>query len=70
MDVKTETGEYLVKLARFAAKKWIKEGEKPEPLKPIEEQAKLTTGVFVTVRTIVEDSSDLRGCIGYPLGIG
>ena len=70
MDVKVETGEYLVKLARFAAKKWINEGEKPEPLKPIEEQAKLTTGVFVTVRKIVGDSSDLRGCIGYPLGIG
>ncbi|NPD89880.1 MAG: TIGR00296 family protein [Asgard group archaeon] len=69
MDVKDETGIYLVKLARFSAKSWICEGKEPNPISPMPEQAKFTTGVFVTVKTRIGDEAHLRGCIGYPIGI-
>ena len=69
MEVKDETGIYLVKLARFAAKIWICEGKEPSPLLPMPEQAEFTTGAFVTVKTRIGDEAHLRGCIGYPIGI-
>ena len=69
MQIFDETGFYLVKLARYAAESWIIKGEEPTPIEPIPEQAKLTTGAFVTVKSKFVDSYTLRGCIGYPLGI-
>lgn len=69
MQVIDETGFYLVKLARHAAESWIIKDEPPIPIEPIPKQAKLTTGTFVTVKSIFEDGHALRGCIGYPIGI-
>ncbi len=69
MDVKDETGIYLVKLARFAAKSWICEEKEPRPILPMPEQAKFTTGAFVTVKTRIGNEAHLRGCIGYLIGI-
>jgi uncharacterized protein (TIGR00296 family) len=69
MKVEDETGFYLVKLARFAARSWICEGKQPNPILPMPEQAKFTTGAFVTVKTQMGDEAHLRGCIGYPIGI-
>ena len=69
MEVTDETGVYLVKLAREAAEKWIKGAEIPKPTEPIPDQAQLTTGAFVTVKKLVGNDHQLRGCIGYPIGI-
>ena len=69
MNVKDETGVYLVKLARHAATSWICEESQPELLLPMPDQAKFVTGAFVTVKVKEGDSTHLRGCIGYPLGI-
>ncbi|MBY9001565.1 MAG: TIGR00296 family protein [Candidatus Heimdallarchaeota archaeon] len=69
MNVTDETGEYLVKLARHSAESWVKHGKEPSVMDPIPEQAKLTTGAFVTVKTYEGGETSLRGCIGYPLGI-
>ncbi len=69
MQVIDDTGFYLVKLARYAAECWIIKNELPIPIEPIPEQAKVTTGAFVTVKSTFEDGHTLRGCIGYPIGI-
>ena len=69
MKVEDETGQYLVKLARYAAEKWIIEGKEPDPNEPIPEQAKFQTGAFVTVKKKIGNVPELRGCIGYVLGI-
>ena len=69
MKVEDETGQYLVKLARYAAESWIIEGKTPKPIEPMPEQAKFQTGAFVTVKKIMENDHTLRGCIGYILGI-
>ena len=69
MKVEDETGHYLVKLARYAAEKWIIEGKKPNPIEPLPEQAKFQTGAFVTVKKKMGNDLALRGCIGYILGI-
>jgi len=69
MQIIDETGFYLVKLARYSAESWIIKNKEPTPIEPIPEQAKLTTGAFVTVKNKFEDSYVLRGCIGYPIGI-
>ena len=69
MQIEDETGIYLVKLARIAAEKWIKENSKTDPTLPIPPQAESVTGAFVTVKTHEIGSLSLRGCIGYPIGI-
>ena len=69
MEIEAETGIYLVKLARHAAELWIKGEKTPQPLEPIPEQAKFVTGAFVTVKSINGNEHNLRGCIGYPIGI-
>ncbi|MCG3222913.1 MAG: AMMECR1 domain-containing protein, partial [Candidatus Heimdallarchaeota archaeon] len=69
MKVKDDTGIYLVKLARHSAKSWVINNEKPKPIEPIPEQAKFTTGAFVTVKSFENGETHLRGCIGYILGI-
>lgn len=69
MEIEDETGIYLVKLARFAAKKWIVDNLKPQATEPIPSQAETVTGAFVTVKTQVDGLTSLRGCIGYPIGI-
>ncbi len=69
MQVKDETGIYLVKLARHSAESWVINSESPTPTEPIPEQATITTGAFVTVKSFENGETHLRGCIGYPLGI-
>ncbi len=69
IEIKNDTGSYLVKLARYSAESWVINDEKPKPIEPIPEQAKFTTGAFVTVKVFENGETHLRGCIGYPLGI-
>ncbi len=69
MNFEDETGVYLVKLARYAAEAWVRREKSPQPIEPIPEQAKFVTGAFVTVKTIEGTNHNLRGCIGYPIGI-
>lgn len=69
MIIEDETGYYLVKLARKAGEAWVSEGRRIGPIEPIPEQAKLTMGAFVTVKKVVGRRYELRGCIGYPVGI-
>lgn len=60
-----EHGELLVKIARKAIEKYLKEREviKPEEHFNIPEEIKRKSGVFVTLLTYPE--KELRGCIGY-----
>lgn len=69
MKIEDETGIYLVKLARKAAEKWIKDNKPVKPEEPIPEQAHFVTGAFVTVKSVTGTEHNLRGCIGYPIGI-
>ena len=69
MKITQETGHYLVKLARLAGETWVREGKRIKAPLPIPEQAKLTMGAFVTVKKLVYNHHELRGCIGYPIGI-
>jgi len=69
MEITDETGKYCVKLARKASESWIIYNKRIEPIKPIPEQAKEVYGAFVTVKKIVSSHEELRGCIGYPIGI-
>lgn len=68
MQIEDETGIYLVKLARLAAKQWILEGTRLKAIEPKPAQVETVTGAFVTVKTKTGDESSLRGCIGYPIG--
>ena len=69
LEVDNETGYYCVRLARAAAERWIKENKRIEPIKPIPQQAKEVFGAFVTVKKLIHGHEELRGCIGYPIGI-
>ncbi|MBS3815804.1 MAG: TIGR00296 family protein [Hadesarchaea archaeon] len=61
--IKLEDGEFLIELARKSIKKYLEEGEKPEPSTDISEELTKKHGIFVTLRK----NEELRGCIGRPL---
>ncbi|NHI91846.1 MAG: TIGR00296 family protein [Candidatus Lokiarchaeota archaeon] len=65
----SEDGEYLVKLARKNIETYLKTKKevKIDP-KELLDKYKENAGIFVTLRkNIPDNTSNLRGCIGYPL---
>lgn len=70
MNLTLEEGEILVKLARKAIEKYLKEGIIDTPPADLKELFYEPCGVFVTLNEIVGDvgheRKELRGCIGFP----
>lgn len=62
-----EEGAFLVRLARSAVTKHIKESVRISSPTPPSEQMNEKSGVFVTIERIHKGERMLRGCIGYPL---
>ncbi len=61
--ISKEDGNNLVKTARMVVTEYLKNGIKVELEKQFREDFSFKSGVFVTLN----NSSGLRGCIGYPL---
>ncbi|MBO3839520.1 MAG: TIGR00296 family protein [Thermoproteota archaeon] len=70
MELTLEEGELLVKLARKAIEKYLKEGVVDTPPADLSEVFYEPCGVFVTLNKIIGNVEhgrrDLRGCIGFP----
>jgi len=60
-----DNGAFLVRLARLAVEKWVKERIKISPPDNTPSILKEKAGVFVTLTKIIKDKEELRGCIGY-----
>lgn len=66
MELDTNKGVYLVKLARLAIDTYLNEENKIERL-DVPEWTEDNMGVFVTLKYFSKDKGNaLRGCIGYP----
>ncbi len=65
-EVTISEGEFLIQTARKTINQYIKRGItiKPPSNTPIKLRQK--AGIFVTLNTLSDGSSHLRGCIGYP----
>jgi len=64
-----EEGEYLVKLARRAVEKYLKNGQIIKVPDDVSPKLKERCGVFVTINSVKgsgEEGHELRGCIGFP----
>ncbi|MHA1264143.1 MAG: TIGR00296 family protein [Candidatus Helarchaeota archaeon] len=65
-----EEGQFAVKLARKAVKKFIESQTKIEPPKEFPDKFNEKSGVFVTLKKLKKEKSNvekrLRGCIGFP----
>ncbi len=61
--ISEKDGQILVKTARMVVTEYLKNGSKIELGEKIQEDFSFKSGVFVTLN----NSSGLRGCIGYPL---
>ncbi|UCC28078.1 MAG: TIGR00296 family protein [Candidatus Bathyarchaeota archaeon] len=59
-------GEVLVKLARQAVEKYLKNGEVPALPSNVSPKLKERCGVFVTINQTHNGVKKLRGCIGFP----
>jgi uncharacterized protein (TIGR00296 family) len=55
-------GNYLIKIAKLAVEKYLKEGKKINVPNDCSEHLKEKLGVFVTLNK----NNELKGCIGYP----
>lgn len=58
-------GEIIVKIARNAIEKYVKEGKIIEIPKNVPNELKEKRGVFVTIYKKHNDKKELRGCIGF-----
>lgn len=70
-ELTEEDGKFLVKLARTAVKRYLRELERIEPPPETPQRLRERAGVFVTIEKIAKDLSGvsrrtLRGCIGFP----
>jgi len=70
MELTLEEGELLVKLARRAIEKYLKENTIETPPADLKEVFYEPCGVFVTLNKIIglpeHGRKELRGCIGFP----
>ncbi|MEM1557604.1 MAG: TIGR00296 family protein [Thermoproteota archaeon] len=70
MELTLEEGELLVKLARKAIEKYLREGVIDTPPTDLREVFYEPCGVFVTLNKIIgaleHGFKELRGCIGFP----
>ncbi len=62
-------GRFLVRLARLAVERWVKERVKISPPEDTPLVLKEKSGVFVTLTKKVNGGEELRGCIGYIMPI-
>jgi len=62
-------GGFLVRLARLAVEKWVKEKIKITPPDDTPPILKEKAGVFVTLTKKINGNEELRGCIGYIMPI-
>lgn len=62
-----EEGEVLVRLAREAVEKYLRESIVITPPKDLEAKFYREMGVFVTLNSVRPEGCELRGCIGHPL---
>ncbi len=63
IKISEKDGQVLVKTARMVVTEYLKNGSKIELGAEIQKDFSFNSGVFVTLN----NSSGLRGCIGYPL---
>lgn len=61
-----ENGEFLVRLAREAVEKHLKDGKVMQAPKDISSKLMECCGVFVTLNSVRGKEKELRGCIGFP----
>jgi len=61
-----EEGKILVRLARKAAKEYLKNRKHIAVPDDIHEKLLQPCGVFVTINSVQHGEKKLRGCIGYP----
>ncbi|MCD6088490.1 TIGR00296 family protein [Candidatus Bathyarchaeota archaeon] len=61
-----EEGELLVKLARKAVERNLKDGIIISPPDNVSENLQEPRGVFVTINALRRGKRELRGCIGFP----
>lgn len=66
MEIDDKEGNLLVKIAREAIEKYIKERAKIAPSNNLPQKFREKSGVFVTINKISGKEKELRGCIGYP----
>lgn len=70
MELTLEEGGLLIRLARKAIEKYLKEGVVDTPPADLKEEFYEPCGVFVTLSKIVgapgRERKELRGCIGFP----
>ena len=59
-------GEFLVRLARQAVEKYLKNGKAISPPKDTSPKFMESCGVFVTINSVRGNEKELRGCIGFP----
>ncbi len=67
MEFTDEEGEVLVRLAREAVEKYLRESIVIAPPKDLEAKFYREMGVFVTLNSVLPEGCELRGCIGHPL---
>ncbi|MCS7108108.1 MAG: TIGR00296 family protein [Sulfolobales archaeon] len=64
-DLSVDDGVFLVRLAREAVEKYLKEGKVFRPPQNTPAKLMLKGMSFVTIRKLIFDKYELRGCIGY-----
>jgi hypothetical protein len=62
-------GELLVRLARQAVEEYVRRGVRVKPPTDLPPALREVAGVFVTLNRLSGEGRELRGCIGYPLGV-
>ena len=61
-----EEGRFLVRLARKAVEKYLKNGKIIAVPKDVSPKLMEQCGVFVTLNSFHQGKKELRGCIGFP----
>jgi len=61
-----DEGAFLVKLARKAVEKNLKDNMIIAPPRDVSQKLQERSGVFVTINTVKGQNRELRGCIGFP----
>ena len=65
-ELTIEEGRFLIQLARNTVKQFLETGKTPAPPKETPKKLLDHCGVFVTIKSLNNGETTLRGCIGYP----
>ncbi|UCC33193.1 MAG: TIGR00296 family protein [Candidatus Bathyarchaeota archaeon] len=66
MQLASEEGNLLVKLARRAVEEYLRSGRIIDPPEDLPKELMERCGVFVTLNSFRHGKRELRGCIGFP----